>query len=189
MKPLEIFSIKNPKSLICTSYSFPLNGIRLNDLVKYYDKNPKEVFLERHIVWIWNRLLEAIDFASTCNLSIYRDYIYIYPKEHGVILLEWGFCLDPNKPIIYRSGSAIYPGSVKKGYIANKGIDIYMIANEIATCGLVKKFNPQILSVIKYCYTQKNNTLVPRDVMLNLSNQSIKAFGQKKFIPLEIKGI
>jgi hypothetical protein len=87
----------------------------------------------RHMVWIFRKLLMALDNAHSLNLvhgAVLPTHVFVWPEKHGLTLLDWCYSVPAGKPLKalierWRFG---YPSEVLAKGPATPATDIHMAA-------------------------------------------------------------
>jgi len=154
----------------------------------------------RHVAWIWKRMLEGIDWVHRrgyVHAGLNTDHILVFPKTHGIHLLDWSYAVKPGGRLkaISAPHRSYYPPEllIKKSVTA--GADIHMIAMcVIAMLGgnqATETMPPETPG--RYVGLVRASLLAPGrryedafEVYRELDKHLVALFGPPKFIPLEL---
>jgi serine/threonine protein kinase len=91
----------------------------------------------RHFVWIFKRLLTALDHAETARIvhgAILPPNVLIRPRDHALKLVGWSFCLPPGAVLRTKSShyKTWYPPEVDAKRPVSHATDLFMAAECMA---------------------------------------------------------
>jgi serine/threonine protein kinase len=92
----------------------------------------------RHVVWMWRRLLVAIDHAHQNHIihgAVLPEHVMVLPEQHGVVLVDWCYASVKDDAGTYHPIKAIvgskrqwYPQEVLAKQVPGPATDIAMAA-------------------------------------------------------------
>jgi serine/threonine protein kinase len=92
---------------------------------------------ERHLAWIFNRLLTALGFVHRCGRihgAIVPSHVLVHAEGHGLKLVGWGHSVEQGQGILTGPAQYLgwYPPEVRRKQAAVPATDIYLAAKCIA---------------------------------------------------------
>lgn len=106
------------------------NSYTLSELLKL-DKF-KNGIPRKHMYWIYRRVLLTLFMAHSRGIihgGITPNHVLVYPKEHGIVLLDWISSTTSNKesvPVMDKQYQNYYPPEVLKKELTEPSLDIFM---------------------------------------------------------------
>lgn len=190
----------NKKIVNCFSYSAPekTGWYNLEEIHKRY---PEGVSTQQ-MIFIWNRVLEALTLAHTANIChscIIPKHIRIHAESHKGVLIDWSAStngLTDSVPYIEELYREFYPDELINNKLSTPASDIYMAAwcmiyilgGNLQTKILPTTIPESIINILNKC-VQPNKKVRYKSVetlYLDIEDACKKLYGGKKFVELKM---
>lgn len=175
-----------------------VSGYTLEEIHK---KHP--VLDPRHVAWITKRMFEIAGWVHTQKIvhgAIVPSHIIIYPKNHGICVLDWSYAVDVTKrgPIkaISTKYKHLYPPEVFMKTPALPAVDVYMIAKcaiyllggNVETNSIPDSVPSLFGGVLRACVLPNNTSryMDAWEALEQFSDNLRTLYGPRKFIELEM---
>lgn len=154
----------------------------------------------RHFVWIFKRLLTALDHADSSHIvhgAVLPSNVLIRPSDHAVKLVGWSFCVAENTVIRAKSSEykTWYPPEVESKRPASPATDLFMAAECMAYIlgadpgvPLPATVPQRLARVLETCLLRnpgyRSSSAI--DVFQAIETQAHREFGDPKFVDLKL---
>jgi serine/threonine protein kinase len=152
----------------------------------------KDGIERKHMYWIYRRILLTLAFAHSKKLihgAVTPNHVLVYPKEHGLVLLDWSTSVWQGKehiPLVDPDWKSFYPPEVFSKEKAQPNVDLYLAAQTMLHC--VGDLPTSVRSILEKC-TPSDPSRRKQDAMEffeDFERAIVSADGPRKFVEMEI---
>lgn len=145
----------------------------------------------KHLYWIYRRAL------MTCWMAHLNGYVYgnltpdhllIYPKEHGLVLLDWTAAtkIGTKVPIVNKRWEDFYPPEILAGEPATPASDLYMAAKMALYLSQTSPLPPSVRARLIGCLAKKNRPDDAEKFHEEFGRTIEKEHGPRKYAEFEV---